>query len=167
MHRQTDRTIDRDIYLLSQEDFEAYYSDILRDDPEASHSLAEMMLRFMDATAEGPPRSNSALNAYQQGIEILYLDTPAHNMSFDLYLAWLRGRLKPQDEPMTLIDGALGRQTVPAAERQFTAPEAGQPHQRPARKEKKAGSRKKKAVIPKEKNSTGEKSTMGSTSNEH
>lgn len=124
MHIPADRNIDRSLFLLSHEDFESYFSDILRDDPEASHSLAEMMLRFMDATLEGPQGSIKAIHSYRDGIEILYLDTPAHDLAFDLYVAWLRGQLKPEDEPMTLIKGAMGRQTATDA-----AHQGRQPHQ--------------------------------------
>ena len=43
------------------------------------------------------------------GIEKIYLHTNAHKAAVKLYLLSLEGNLKPQDEPLNLINAALER----------------------------------------------------------
>lgn len=49
------------------------------------------------------------------GIESIYLHTNAHKAAVKLYVMSLDGNLKPQDEPLNLINAALerGRSRVP------------------------------------------------------
>jgi hypothetical protein len=42
-------------------------------------------------------------------IEVLYLYTDAHKAAVKLYVLSLAGNLKPQDEPLNLINAALKR----------------------------------------------------------
>ena len=44
-----------------------------------------------------------------EGIELLYLHTTAHKAALKLYVLSLEGNLKPQDEPLNLINAALER----------------------------------------------------------
>ena len=43
------------------------------------------------------------------GIELLYLYTNAHKAAVKLYVLSLEGNLKPQDEPLNLINAAFER----------------------------------------------------------
>ena len=43
------------------------------------------------------------------GIKLIYLHTNAHKAAVKLYVISLEGNLKPQDEPLNLINAALER----------------------------------------------------------
>ncbi|MDT4895245.1 MAG: hypothetical protein QOH25_322 [Acidobacteriota bacterium] len=43
------------------------------------------------------------------GIELIYLHTSAHKAALKLYVLSLEGKLKPQDEPLNLINAAIER----------------------------------------------------------
>ena len=43
------------------------------------------------------------------GIELIYLHTDAHKAALKLYVLSLEGQLKPQDEPLQLINAAIER----------------------------------------------------------
>jgi hypothetical protein len=45
------------------------------------------------------------------GIEVSYLYTKAHKAAIELYVLSLEGELKPPDEPLNLINGAIERGT--------------------------------------------------------
>ena len=44
-----------------------------------------------------------------EGIEFIYLYTNAHKAAVKLYVLSLEGNLKPEDEPLNLINAALAR----------------------------------------------------------
>lgn len=50
-----------------------------------------------------------ASRALLDGIEVLYLYTNTHKAAVKLYVLSLEGNLKPQDEPLNLINVALER----------------------------------------------------------
>lgn len=50
-----------------------------------------------------------ASRALLDSIELLYLYTDAHEAAVKLYVLSLEGNLKPQDEPLSLINAALER----------------------------------------------------------
>ena len=50
-----------------------------------------------------------ASRALLDSIELLYLYTNAHEAAVKLYVLSLEGNLKPQDEPLNLINAALER----------------------------------------------------------
>ena len=50
-----------------------------------------------------------ASRALLDSIEVLYLYTNAHKAAIKLYALSLEGNLKPQDEPLNLINAALER----------------------------------------------------------
>ncbi len=43
------------------------------------------------------------------GIELIYLHTNAHKAAIKLYVLSLEGKLKPEDEPLNLINAAIER----------------------------------------------------------
>lgn len=43
------------------------------------------------------------------GIKLLYLYTNAHEAAFELYALSLTGQLKPEDEPLKLINSVIER----------------------------------------------------------
>jgi len=50
-----------------------------------------------------------ASKALLNGIELLYRYTTIHKAAVKLYVLSLEGNLKPQDEPLNLINAALER----------------------------------------------------------
>lgn len=114
----TDKDIDRNIWLVSKEELESYFNTILGEDPEAPDTLAEFLLRVQSAFSEGPQGAMRAQHSMSDAIELLYLETAAHHTAFELYRLWLEGRLKPDDEPLTLIKAAIDRSAPEAVARE-------------------------------------------------
>ncbi len=65
-----------------------------------------MIKRAIDSGPEGAMRASKML---LNGIESIYLHTSAHKAAVKLYVLSLEGHLKPQDEPLHLINAALER----------------------------------------------------------
>src|SRR5262245_3162651 len=100
-----------DIWLMQKEELDAYFDDILRDDEEAADSLARVLVRIWDAMEESPSGLMRAKNTMKDAIELLYLRTDVHHAAFNLYILSLQGQLKPEDEPLALINSAMTRRT--------------------------------------------------------
>lgn len=47
-----------------------------------------------------------------RGMEVIYLYTDTHKAVRDLYVLSLTGALKPRDEPLSLVNAAVGRVTA-------------------------------------------------------
>ena len=60
----------------------------------------------IDSGLEGAKGASEAILA---NIEAAYLHTDAHGAAVKLYLLFLTGHLKPEDEPLRLIKGAIER----------------------------------------------------------
>jgi hypothetical protein len=57
----------------------------------------------------GPKGVIRASEVLANGVEVLYLYTNAHKAALRLYVLSLEGELKPQDEPLNLINAAIER----------------------------------------------------------
>lgn len=65
-----------------------------------------MIKREIDSGTEGAMQASKTL---LDGIESIYLRTNAHKAAVKLYVLSLKGNLKPEDEPLNLINAALER----------------------------------------------------------
>jgi hypothetical protein len=79
------------------------------DDPKTAASIALKLFILREAIAGGPVEVGEASDAILADIESAYLHTDAHKAALRLYLLSLTGHLKPQDEPLQLINEAIKR----------------------------------------------------------
>lgn len=95
--------------LVEHEDWAAVLEPALCQDSAAVECLARLLFTIKKAIENGPSGVEQASKALSAGIESAYLHTDAHRAALKLYLLSLTGRLKPQDEPLQLINGAIKR----------------------------------------------------------
>lgn len=98
--------------LIDREDWTAILEPALCQDTATVEFLARLLFRIKKAMESGPDGVAQASRALSAGIEAAYLYTDAHKAAQKLYLISLTGQLKPQDEPLQLINDAIGRVTV-------------------------------------------------------
>jgi hypothetical protein len=79
------------------------------DDPATADSIAHGLFVLKEAIDGGAGGVREASEAVLADIKEAYLHTDAHGAALRLYLLSLTGRLKPQDEPLQLINGAIKR----------------------------------------------------------
>ena len=99
--------------LADKEDWAAILEPTLCQDPAAIECLARLLFRIKRAIDSGPEGALQASRALLDSIEVLYLYTNAHKAAVELYVLSLEGNLKPQDEPLNLINAALERMGNP------------------------------------------------------
>ena len=93
------------------------YRDLLIDertwlainDPKTAEWIARVLFVIKEAIDSGPEGVREAGEAILANIESVYLHTEAHRAAVELYLLSLTGRLKPEDEPLRVINGAIER----------------------------------------------------------
>src|ERR1051325_889530 len=95
--------------LADEEDWAAILEPTLCQDAAAIECLARLLFRIKRAIDSGPEGAMQASRALLDSIEVLYLYTNAHKAAIKLYALSLEGNLKPQDEPLNLINAALER----------------------------------------------------------
>jgi hypothetical protein len=78
-------------------------------DPKAADLIARELFILRDTIDGGPDGAKEASDAILANIESAYLHTDAHRAALRLYLLSLTGQLKPEDEPLQLISGAIRR----------------------------------------------------------
>jgi len=78
-------------------------------DPGTADLVARGLFIIKKAIDRGPDRVKEASDAILANIEAAYLHTDAHRAAVRLYLLSLTGQLKPEDEPLRLINGAIER----------------------------------------------------------
>src|SRR5215212_5166371 len=79
------------------------------DDPKTAEYIARTLFVIREAIDSGPEGAQEASEAILANIEAAYLHTEAHRAALRLYMLSLTGRLKPEDEPLRLIGGAIER----------------------------------------------------------
>ena len=79
------------------------------DDPKTAEYIARTLFDIWEAIESGPDGAREASEAILANIEAAYLRTEAHRAALKLYLLSLTGQLKPEDEPLKLINGAIER----------------------------------------------------------
>ena len=95
--------------LAEKEDWAAVLEPALCQDTAAVECLARLLFRIKRAIDSGPEGAMQASKTLLDGIELSYLYTDAHKAAVKLYVLSLEGNLKPQDEPLNLINAALER----------------------------------------------------------
>jgi hypothetical protein len=78
-------------------------------DLAAVECLARLLLtikKAIDSGAEGVIRASQTLS---YGIKFIYPYTDAHKAALELYVLSLEGELRPEDEPLQLINAAIER----------------------------------------------------------
>src|SRR4051812_29211153 len=81
-------------------------------DPKTAEYIARRLFVLKEAIESGPEGIREASKAILVNIESVYLHTDAHGAALGLYLLSLTGHLKPEDEPLRLINGAIERGTA-------------------------------------------------------
>ena len=81
-------------------------------DSAAVESLARLLFIIKNEINSGPEGVIRASKILTEGIELMYLYTDAHKAALKLYLLSLTGTLKPQDEPIPLLNAAIERGVV-------------------------------------------------------
>lgn len=79
------------------------------DDPRTAEYFARVLFVIKEAIESGPEGAREAGEVILANIEAAYLHTDAHKAAVRLYMLSLTGRLKPEDEPLRLIGGAIER----------------------------------------------------------
>jgi hypothetical protein len=79
------------------------------DDPKTAEYIARALFVLKGNIDSGPDGAREASEAILANIEAAYLHTDAHRAAVKLYLLSLTGQLKPEDEPLQLINGAIER----------------------------------------------------------
>ena len=95
--------------LADEETWTAILEPALCQDAAAVECLARLLFRIKRAIDSGPEGAGQASRALLDSVEILYRYTDAHKAAVKLYVLSLEGTLKPQDEPLNLINAALER----------------------------------------------------------
>lgn len=95
--------------LADDETWMAILEPVLCQDEAAVELLARLLFTIRKAIESGPEGAMQASKTLLNGIELIYLHTKAHKAALKLYVLSLEGNLKPQDEPLNLINGAIGR----------------------------------------------------------
>jgi len=95
---------DRDTWL-------AFLETAVCKDSIGANTLARLLFTIKEAIESGPDDLERGINTLLDGIELTYLYTDEHRLALKLYMLYLTGHLKPQDEPLTLLNGAIERGT--------------------------------------------------------
>lgn len=104
--------ISNEYNLADHETWAAILEPALCQDSAAIECLARLLFTIKKAIENGPDGVAQASRALLAGIESAYLHTDAHKAALKLYLLSLTGQLKPQDEPLQLINEAIKRSAV-------------------------------------------------------
>ncbi len=81
----------------------------LSKDPAAVEFLARLLFIIKKEINSGPEGVIRASQILLNGIGVVYLYTNSHKAALKLYVLSLEGTLKPQDEPLNLINAAIER----------------------------------------------------------
>lgn len=95
--------------LADEEDWATILEPALCQDAAAVECLARLLFRIKRAIDSGPEGAAQASSTLLDSIALLYRHTNAHKAAVRLYVLSLEGNLKPQDEPLNLINAALER----------------------------------------------------------
>lgn len=79
------------------------------DDPKTAEWITRVLFVIKEAIESGPDGVGEASEVILANIEAAYLHTEAHRAALGLYMLSLTGRLKPEDEPLRVINGAIVR----------------------------------------------------------
>jgi hypothetical protein len=95
--------------LLADETWLAILEPELCKDSAAVECLARLLFILRKEINSGSAGVRRASEILLNGINVMYLYTDSHKAALELYRLSLSGELKPQDEPLNLINAAIGR----------------------------------------------------------
>lgn len=95
--------------LADETTWNAILEPALCQDPAAVECLAQLLFAIKKAIESGAEGVRQASETLSHGIELIYPYTDAHRAALELYVLSLEGNLKPQDEPLNLINAAIER----------------------------------------------------------
>jgi hypothetical protein len=101
-----------DNLLTDREDLALDIAAILGGSPHAPGIMARLFLSFQHGIESGLQGMNRTSETLSAAIELIYLHSGAHAAALRLYLLAQRGELKFEDEPLNLINAAIGRSTM-------------------------------------------------------
>ncbi len=108
----TETTQDKTELLADNETWIAILEPELCKDSAAVECLARLLFILKKEINSGPEGVIRASKILTNGIEVTYLYTDAHKAALKLYLLSLTGNLKPQDEPIQLINAVIEREAA-------------------------------------------------------
>jgi hypothetical protein len=114
LKKSTETISSKDDLLADDESWINILEPELCKDTAAVELLARLLFiikKEINSGSAGVKRANKILS---NGIDVLYLYTNAHKAALELYRLSLRGDLKPQDEPLNLINAAIERGKIRA-----------------------------------------------------
>lgn len=95
--------------IVDQEWLAGAVESILKGDPHAPETMAQMFISFRDAIGSGLRGMNQLDEALVATIEIIYLQSRAHVAALKLYVLAQEGHLRVEDEPLNVLGGAIAR----------------------------------------------------------
>jgi hypothetical protein len=98
--------------LVDEDTWKAILEPSLCEDSAAVELLARLLLTLKKVIDSGPEGAMLASHTLLRGVELIYLYTDAHKAALKLYVLSLEGNLKPDDEPLNLINAAVERRTA-------------------------------------------------------
>jgi hypothetical protein len=109
LKKSTETISSKDNLLADDETWLAILEPELCKDAAAVECLARLLFIIKKEINSGSAGVRRASKILSNGIEVLYLYTNAHKAAIELYVLSLEGDLKPQDEPLNLINAAIER----------------------------------------------------------
>ena len=109
-----DSECDCENLLVDHQTWDVILEPVLCNNSDTAESLASLLFTIKESVEDGPDGVKRAINTLLDGISLLYLYTDIHKAALNLYLLWLTGHLKPQDEPLQLIGAAIDRGMIEA-----------------------------------------------------
>ena len=109
MYMADDTEYDTNNLLADRETWLAFLDEAFRKDSIGANTLARLLFTLKEAIEDGSDNLGQAINTLLDGIKQAYLYTDEHKLALRLYMLSLTGHLKPQDEPRTLLNGAIER----------------------------------------------------------
>jgi hypothetical protein len=94
--------------LADEETWLVFLEKAFRENSSGANTLALLLFTFKEAI-ENVHDIERAINTLLNGIRLTYLYTEEHKLALKLYMLHLTGRLRPQDEPLNLLNGAIER----------------------------------------------------------
>lgn len=95
--------------LADDETWRAILEPALCQDPDAVDALARLLFALKRAIESGQEGAICASRVLSNGIEMSYLYTKTHQAALKLYILSLEGNLKPEDEPLNLLNAIIER----------------------------------------------------------
>jgi len=84
---------------------------VLNADEHASHFLGQLFTSFRQAIDSGLNGIIETRKALAEAVDLIYLHSPEHAAAINLYRLHMKGELKPDDEPLEMINAAISRTT--------------------------------------------------------